>query len=124
MNRTPLTLIEAMLNERPVIATAVGGVVDLLGGATDFGMTNAAFTVCERGVSVQADDANGFAVGLDQLINDRDLRVVIAERGRRFIEQHYSKERLLDDVGSLYRELVHAEAITVKDETTESGVLI
>ena len=28
---TPLTLIEAMANARPVIATAVGGVVDLLG---------------------------------------------------------------------------------------------
>jgi len=28
---TPLTLIEAMANERAVIATAVGGVVDLLG---------------------------------------------------------------------------------------------
>ena len=28
---TPLTLIEAMLNARPVIATSVGGVVDLLG---------------------------------------------------------------------------------------------
>jgi len=28
---TPLTLIEAMANARPVISTAVGGVVDLLG---------------------------------------------------------------------------------------------
>ncbi len=28
---TPLTLIEAMANERPVVSTAVGGVVDLLG---------------------------------------------------------------------------------------------
>ena len=28
---TPLTLIEAMANARPVISTAVGGVMDLLG---------------------------------------------------------------------------------------------
>ena len=71
---TPLTLIEAMLNARPVIATAVGGVVDLLGDAVSSVIENTAFTICERGIRVHPDDAAGFAAGLARLIDDEELR--------------------------------------------------
>ena len=110
---TPLTLIEAMLNERPVIATAVGGVVDLLGATVDSSAGTNLFTVCERGIRVQPDDAAAFAEGLARLIGDPELRREIGKRGWKFIEQNYSKQRLLDDIGSLYRELVHAEPVSV-----------
>ena len=123
---TPLTLIEAMLNERPVIATAVGGVVDLLGDAVTPGAENVPFTVCARGVLVHPDDEVGLAAGLGRLVGDAALRRVTGERGRKFIEQNYSKERLLDDIGSLYRGLIHAEPVAVKGRTAkkrlESGV--
>lgn len=112
---TPLTLIEAMANARPVIATAVGGVVDLLG---DIGWANDAYSVCERGISVNPDDAPAFAEGLDRLIKDRDLRRKIGERGLQFVEQHYRKERLLDDVRSLYLELLDSR-VSLKSRVTE-----
>ena len=48
---TPLSLIEAMAANRPVISTAVGGVVDLLGERVENGDN---FSVCERGVSVRS----------------------------------------------------------------------
>ncbi len=102
---TPLTLIEAMANARPVISTAVGGVVDLLGpplSASDDG----AFVVCERGVRVRPDDARGFAAGLAHLIGNESLRREIGERGLQFVLTHYSKERLLTDIKSLYAELL------------------
>ena len=119
---TPLTLIEGMLNARPVIATAVGGVVDLLGDAVGSADENAAFTVCARGIRIRPDDPAGFAAGLARLIDDEELRNTTAERGRQFMVQHYSKERLLDDVGSLYRELVTTEPITVKGRATKGGM--
>jgi len=53
---TPLTLIEAMANARPVISTAVGGVVDLLGDQLS-ASNDGAFAVCERGVRVRPGDA-------------------------------------------------------------------
>ncbi|HXD33647.1 MAG TPA: glycosyltransferase [Pyrinomonadaceae bacterium] len=101
---TPLTLIEAMLNARPVIATSVGGVVDLLGAIQQ---EEPGFTICERGIRVNADDADGFAKGLAKLLDDGSLRVQMGERGRQFVEQNYAKERLFKDISELYRELMH-----------------
>lgn len=109
---TPLTLIEAMANARPVIATAVGGVVDLL-GACDLstakrGDVEAEYIVCERGVLVASNHADNFCKGLSFLIERNELRREMGERGRAFVEQNYSKERLVQDVLALYQELVEA----------------
>jgi glycosyltransferase involved in cell wall biosynthesis len=100
---TPLTLIEAMANARPVIATAVGGVQDLLGHRVSVGER---FTVCERGLSVRSEDPPGLAWGLAALIDDVEGRRNLGERGRLFVIQSYSKERLIKDVSKLYQELV------------------
>ena len=102
---TPLTLIEAMANARPVISTAVGGVIDLLGGALSPG-DDAAFTICERGIRVRPDDAPGFAAGLAHLIANAALRREIGERSLQFVTAHYSKERLLADIKDLYADLL------------------
>jgi len=110
---TPLTLIEAMANARPVIATSVGGVVDLLGAAIGQDTRQdvrqdepaAGYQLCERGISVTSGDAEGFAQGLARLIEDRRLRTELGARGLEFVTQNYAKERLLRDVSELYREL-------------------
>ena len=103
---TPLTLIEAMANARPVISTAVGGVVDLLGEPLSE-QTDAAFEVRQRGISVNSDDASAFANGLNLLVTDEALRREIGERGLQFIASNYSKERLLDDIKQLYADLLN-----------------
>src|SRR6185436_6439273 len=97
---TPLTLIEAMANARPVIATAVGGVVDLLGQplaetqkvVPSITSSNQQFQVCERGVSVPPDDPSAFAAGLAFLLTDAVLRRETGARGLQFVTAHYSKE--------------------------------
>ncbi len=106
---TPLTLIEAMANARPVISTAVGGVVDLLveplviGGS---GSEGTSFQLCERGISVAPDDADGFAAGLARLVDDAALRRETGARGLQFVTRQYSKERLFKDIEALYTELL------------------
>jgi glycosyltransferase involved in cell wall biosynthesis len=100
---TPLTLIEAMANERPVIATAVGGVVDLLGvrvSETD------GYTICERGISVPSGDVESFARGLLRLINDQTLRARFSTAGREFVQANYGKDRLIRDISRLYERLL------------------
>lgn len=123
---TPLTLIEAMANARPLIATEVGGVVDLLGEEMALEETASGseaesknFRICEHGIGVRPNDAAAFAEGLARLVRDEDLRRAMGAGGRRFVEQHYSKQRLLKDVANLYRELAGEKSGVWK---LESGV--
>lgn len=118
---TPLTLIEAMANARPVISTAVGGVVDLL-GEPDSQPHGATFTVCRRGISVPSGDSRSFAEGLAYLVANVGLRREIGERGLQFVERQYSKDRLLDDIRGLYANLVTGKAAAVRPRAAEESV--
>ncbi len=104
---TPLTLIEAMTNGIPVISTAVGGVVDVLGPVeeTVVDASGAVYEIRARGVTSASNDDRGFAAGLHRLLADAPLRARLAERGRVFASAIYSKERLVADIIALYREL-------------------
>ncbi len=99
---TPLTLIEAMANERPVISTAVGGVVDLLGAEEASEEGNLGYTIGLRGIAVRSDNAESFFEGLKRLVKDKKLRDNFATAGASFVRQKYSKERLLADIRRLY----------------------
>ena len=103
---TPLTLIEAMANARPVVATSVGGVVDLLGDVVEDGP----YQVCLRGIAVDAGDEKAFVSALSRIIRDRSLRQELGDRGLEFVEVNYSKERLFEDIKNLYSELSHKKA--------------
>ena len=104
---TPLSLIEAMANERAVVSTAVGGVVDLLGAA---GEETNGYTVCERGVRVAPGDDESFYAGLIRLAKDEKLRRDMSGRGRDFAYSSYSKERLIRDIKELYRDLLREKS--------------
>ncbi len=102
---TPLSLIEAMANEKPVISTVVGGVTDLLGKVTE---QKPRFQVCERGISTASGDAEGFCDGLRYLINDEKMRETFGQRGRDYVETNYGKNRLVKDVKNLYNKLIES----------------
>lgn len=97
---TPLSLIEAMASRRPVIATMVGGVVDLLGRCVE---EHDGFMVCERGVGVRSGDVQGFLKGLIYLVNNEALRAQMAKQGYAFVQASYGKDRLIEDIKQLYR---------------------
>jgi glycosyltransferase involved in cell wall biosynthesis len=103
---TPLTLIEAMAAGRAVAATAVGGVVDLLGAPrADTEGGAGGYEVCERGLRVRSGDAGGFGAALGRLAADEGLRRELGARGRAHVEANYSVARLVADVTKLYEEL-------------------
>ncbi len=99
---TPLSLIEAMANEKAVISTAVGGVVDLLGKVLE---QKQGFQICERGILSASGDAENFYNGLEWLADNTKMRDTLGKSGKKFVETQYGKDRLVNDVKNLYRKL-------------------
>jgi glycosyltransferase involved in cell wall biosynthesis len=117
---TPLTLLEAMACGRCVAATAVGGVVDILGrrvAAHAGGVTE-----WEHGTTVASGDAAAFAASLRFLAADPARRFAMGERGRAFVRANLSREGLLGRVAALYRALLGDAATEgVADEGLHHG---
>jgi glycosyltransferase involved in cell wall biosynthesis len=90
---TPVTIIEALAAGRPVVATSVGGVPDVV----DQG---------ETGFLVQPGDTVAMADRLATLARDPELRARMGGSGRERVLRRYAVERLVDDVDVLYRELL------------------
>ncbi|MBP7416753.1 MAG: glycosyltransferase [Pyrinomonadaceae bacterium] len=99
---TPLSLLEGMAAGKPVISTAVGGVVDILGNR---GKEFDGFAVCERGISVDNAAPENFSSGLIYLAKNQKLRQDLAVGGRDFVQKRYSVDRLVKDVSTLCRNL-------------------
>ncbi len=103
---TPLALIEAMANGIPVVSTAVGGVVDLLGPIREsVESREGSYDLRERGVATATNDENAFAAALARIIGDKELASAMAQRARDFAVKNYSKERLIADIIRLTRDL-------------------
>ncbi|MBK9316704.1 MAG: glycosyltransferase [Acidobacteria bacterium] len=104
---TPLTLIEGMSRGVPAVATNVGGVRDLMGTILE---ERDGFQVCEHGLMVPSGDDRIFAEAIKYLLDRHDLRREMGERARKFVIKNYSKDRLIDDVSSLYKRIWSAAA--------------
>ncbi|MBN1912914.1 MAG: glycosyltransferase [Candidatus Omnitrophica bacterium] len=99
---TPVSLIEAMASARPVVATDIGGVRDLL-GKEDAGKEKKGFRVFENGLLVKPSDAGGLAYALLFLAQNSALRIEMGGRGRDFVKTRFLKERLFEDIDKLYQ---------------------
>lgn len=99
---TPLSLLEAMGARRPFVSTSVGGVVDLVG---DFVGSGDGFDILSNGITTNPDNVVGYLAGLLYLAENEKLRQSMAISGRRFVEEHYGKERLVNDMKDLYRSM-------------------
>jgi glycosyltransferase involved in cell wall biosynthesis len=90
---TPVTIIEALAAGRPVVATDVGGVPDVV----DEG---------ETGFLVAAGDTHAMAERLELLARDPARRAQMGREGRKRVLSRYAVDRLVGDVDALYRELL------------------
>lgn len=111
---TPLAVIEGMSNSRPIIATAVGGTVELLGKVIERERVSQC-DVCDRGVLVRFPEAEAFCRGLLELANDEGLRTRMAVRGRAFVESNHSMERYQDVIQLYFNETEVDASMSWKD---------
>jgi len=90
---TPVSLIEAMASARPVVATRVGGVIDIVQDG-------------KNGYLVTSGDEEDFSRKLLDLIKDPEKRRRFGEYGRNIVKSRFSKERLIKDTERLYNNLL------------------
>jgi glycosyltransferase involved in cell wall biosynthesis len=84
-------LIEAMICEVPVIGSDSGEIPNVIGNA---------------GLVVPEGDAGALADALCRLIEDRQVRDTLGERGRRRVLEHYTHERIAQETHRIYRQLL------------------
>jgi len=90
---SPVSLIEAMASARPVVATRVGGVPDLV----EHGVT---------GYLVPPGDILRFARAIEDVLASPDRGRALGEAGRHRVHPAFSAQRLVADMDALYTELL------------------
>jgi len=86
-----LVLLEAMSSGKPVVATRVGGTVDVVENG-------------ETGFLVSRENPTELANAILVLLNDKKLREKMGKKGRRKVVQHFSWTRVAEKMLKIYKE--------------------
>jgi glycosyltransferase involved in cell wall biosynthesis len=88
-----VSLIEALANSCPVVASRVGGIVDVIEHE-------------RTGLLVSEKDPAAIAAAVLRLLEDRDLARRLGESGRVFADHHFDWERITDETEALYQRAI------------------
>lgn len=91
-----LTVLEAMAAGRPVVASRVGGIPEIVRDGRD-------------GFLVPPDDPARLADGIVKMLNDPDLATRLGRSGRERVEASFGIDGLVRDTVALYHELLQAK---------------
>jgi glycosyltransferase involved in cell wall biosynthesis len=95
---TAVSAIEAMAAGRPVIATRVGGLPDLIAEG-------------ETGLLVPPGDPGGLAVAVLRLLQDPEAACRMGQRARAMVRERFSVHRLIAAMENLYHQLLAQKGI-------------
>jgi len=84
IDMSPLTLQEAQLMKKPVVATNVGGIPELMKNN-------------ETGFLVEKGDVHDWIEKLSLLINDEQKRKTMGEEGRKFVDENFNWNKIAKD---------------------------
>ena len=93
-------ILEAMAMEKPIVASRVGGIPDLI----DQGI---------NGLLVRPGDARELADALERVLSDNGLAKRLGREGRKRIKDQFSADVMVRSIEELYRELLARKGIAV-----------
>jgi len=86
----PVTILEAMAARKPVVATSVGGVPELVLDG-------------ETGILVPPRDVPGLSKAIESLLEQPDIGHQMGNKGYEYIHQEFSHEKMWTQVQQLYK---------------------
>jgi len=89
----PNALLEAMACGLPAVATAIGGVVDIISDG-------------ENGIIVEPANADALAQGLLRLLGDKAMAVRLGKQARKTIEDRFSLDSVVVQYQKLYQDIL------------------
>jgi glycosyltransferase involved in cell wall biosynthesis len=92
MDMSPHSLLEASLMEKPVIATNVGGIPELIIDG-------------ETGFLVEKGNSNEIVEKILLLLNDNEKSKQMGKAGRKFIEKKFSWEKITEDFVNIIKKI-------------------
>jgi glycosyltransferase involved in cell wall biosynthesis len=88
-----ISVAEALCMERPVVATRVSGVTEIVHDK-------------ETGLLVEPGDASALADAIIQLLRDKGFAMRLAKEGRRFVTSNFDWSHLIRKFMDLYEEVI------------------
>ena len=85
-------LVEAMASGKPVVASRVGGILDLVKEG-------------QNGFLAEPGGEKGLAIAIKKLLEDKKMRDEMGKRGRE-IAQDFSVEKMIEKIDLLYESLL------------------
>ena len=89
----PMTLLEAMSASKPIIATSVGGVPEVVQDG-------------KTGILLKTRNPTQMAKAITNLVNNKKAAVEMGRKGRQLVEKTYSIEYLVKNIEDIYRSVV------------------
>jgi glycosyltransferase involved in cell wall biosynthesis len=95
-------LLEAMAMEKPVVASRVGGIPDLVKDNVN-------------GLLITPGDVKGLADALKKLLNDKGLANIMGRDGRKGISDKFSADAMIRSISNIYIECLKRKGIEIGD---------
>lgn len=86
--------LEALASVRPVVASAVGGIPEMIRD-------------CETGILVPPANPEAIARGVIALLKDRELARRLAEKGRQLVVSEFSQNQMLRKIEEIYEKVLN-----------------
>lgn len=88
-----IAILEAMASRVPIVATAVGGIPEIVSDG-------------ETGLLVPPDNPEAFAGAIDRLISDKKLASHLRDEAFRMVSERHSVSNMADDVEEVYEKVL------------------
>lgn len=106
---TPMVLLEAMALAKPIVATRVGGIPEVIRDK-------------ETGILINAGDEKALSEAMISLLRDKERSLQIGLKARQYVEQVHACDKWIEKIEGIYEELLFRDNGLFKESKHQSVI--